>query len=267
MATSPLRILITGAGRAIGYATATELAERGHEVIATARNIDDVEPHAGVSFHRLDVTDLASIAGCLEQVGPVDVLVNNAALAGAGPLEDFPVERIRAMFETNTIGALNLIQAVVPAWRERGSGVIVNVSSVNGQVGSPLEGPYSATKFALEAISESLHYELGHFGIRTVIVQPGYIAPGMKSSARHDGPEIYGELWRQWDGTAYTVTGGQGRTSSAVAAAAIADAIENPDTPLRVRIGDDAELVLGTRQQLSDEDFEAAMRATLGLTW
>lgn len=267
MNASPLRILITGAGRAIGHAAAAELAARGHEVIATARDVGAADPIEGVRFVTLDVNDPASRAAALEAAGPIDVLVNNAALAGAGPLEDFPLDRLRSMVETNTLAPLAMIQAVVPSWRERGSGVIVNVSSVQGRVGSPLEGPYCATKFALEGLSEALHYELSHFGIRTVIVQPGYIAPGMKASPRHDGPDVYAELWNQWDGTSDTVTGGEGRTPPEVAARVIADAIEDPETPLRVRIGGDAEFILDAWKQLSDAEFEAAMRATLGLTW
>ena len=128
----------------------------------------------------LDVTDEASIANALAQAGELDAIVNNAAISGKGPMEDFPLEQLRDMFETNTFGPLRLVQHVLPQWRSRGSGVIVNVSSVQGRVATPLEGPYSGTKHALEAISESMHYELGHFGIRVVIVQPGYIAPGMK---------------------------------------------------------------------------------------
>ena len=129
--------------------------------------LDDLEVTHRVA---LDVTDPKSIAIALAEVGDLDAIVNNAALSGAGPLESFPIERLRAMFETNTFGALAMVQHVAPQWRKRGSGIIVNVSSVQGQVASPLEGPYAASKFALEALSESLHYELAHFGIRVVII-------------------------------------------------------------------------------------------------
>ncbi len=259
-------MLITGAGRAIGLATAHELVERGHEVIATARDSSVIDERPGLRRHDLDVTDDASVRACLAAIGEVDVLVNNAALADGGPLESFPLDGVRRMFETNTVGPLRMVQAVTPSWRERGSGVIVNISSVQGAVGAPLDGPYAMTKFALEAMSETLHFELRHFGIRTVIVQPGYIAPGMKAGERHPGPAVYDELRRQWDGTDDVVTGG-GRTAPEAAAAVIADAIERDDTPLRVRIGPDAEMVLGARAQLDDAAFEAAMREVLGLTW
>ena len=133
--------------------------------------------------------------------------MNNAALQGRGPLEDFPLDRFHATMDTNTYGPLRVAQALTPAWRERGSGIFVNVSSVQGRVATPLEGAYAASKYALEAISETLHYELAHFGIRVVIIQPGYIAPGMKRGTNHDGPAAYGPLWEQWDGTDTKVTG------------------------------------------------------------
>ena len=133
MARAP-RVLVTGAARAIGLATVQTLVNRGHSVIATARDISPLASLDGVEAHVLDVTSDASVAQCLAGVGPLDAIVNNAAMAGGGPLDGYPLERFRQMFETNALGALRLIQAVLPAWRERSSGVIVNVSSVNGQV-------------------------------------------------------------------------------------------------------------------------------------
>jgi NAD(P)-dependent dehydrogenase (short-subunit alcohol dehydrogenase family) len=262
-----VRVLITGAGRAIGAATASELSRRGHLVVATARDVsllDDLDVAQRVA---LDVTDDASVDEALARAGELDAIVNNAAVSGAGPLEDYPIDRLRAMFETNTLGLLRLTQRVVPAWRSRGSGVLVNVSSVQGRVSSPLEGAYAATKYALEALSETLHYELSHFGIRTVIIEPGYIAPGMKFAEKHRGPEIYQELWDQWEGTDAKVTGPSGRPGPEVVAVAIADAIEDPAAPLRVPVGADAEMIMATRSQLDDASFEAAMRQALALTW
>lgn len=262
-----MRILVTGAARAIGAATVAELADRGHEVVATARDISAMPARSNVDSVPLDVTDDESITSCLDRCGPLGAIVNNAALAGTGPLDGFPLDRLRAMWETNLVGALNLIQRVLPDWRRRGHGAIVNVSSVQGQVSSPLEGPYSATKYALEAISEALHYELRHFGIRTVIVQPGYIGPGMKAAPRHDGPSDYADLWRQWEGNDATLTGPGGRPGPELVARAIADAVEDELTPLRVSVGADADLILRTRKALDDAAFEAAMRSALGLTW
>jgi len=262
-----MRILITGSARAIGAATATELTRRGHHVIATARDVSLLEPLDVAQRLALDVTDEASIAAALDQAGAVDALVNNAGINGTGPLEDVSLDRLRGVFETNTFGALRLVQHLIPGWRARGHGVIVNVSSVQGRVASPLAGAYAASKFALEALSEALHYELAHFGIRVVIIEPGYIAPGMKSDDRSRANSVYDELWDQWDGTDAKVTGPGGRPGPEVPAVAIADAIEDPTTPLRVPVGADAEMIMAARHSLDDAAFEAAMRQVLGLTW
>jgi NAD(P)-dependent dehydrogenase (short-subunit alcohol dehydrogenase family) len=262
----PMRILITGAARAIGRATAEELLARGHDVVATARDPELLAGLDGARTHALDVTDDASVRACLAAVGELDAVVNNAAIIGAGPLEDYPIDQFRRVVETNLFGALRLIQGIVPSWRTRGSGVIVNVSSVQGRVATPLEGPYAASKHALEGLSETLHYEVAHFGIRVVIVEPGFIAPGMKHGDDHAGPPEYRQLWDEWSGTDATLNA-DGRPGSDLVARAIADAIEQPDTPLRVAVGADAEMIFATRDAMSDADFEAAMRATIGLTW
>jgi len=262
-----MRILITGAGRAIGAATATELTRAGHQVVATARDVSTLR-HLDVSLRLpLDVTDDTSVAAALEAAGELDAVVNNAALNGKGPLESFPVDQLEAVFATNVFGALRVVQPLLSGWRTRGSGVIVNVSSIQGRVATPLDGPYSASKYALESLSETLHYELGHFGIRVVIVEPGYTAPGMKVGGRVPGDAAYAELWDQWEHTDEVVTGASGRPGPETVAAAIVAAVEDPATPLRVPVGDDASLVLGARSALGDAEFEASMRAMLGLTW
>jgi len=263
-----MRILITGAGRAIGASTANVLAAAGHEVVATARDaalLTDLD----VSMRlELDVTDEASVDACLAEAGPLDVIVNNAAIQGKAPLEAFPLDHLRAMIETNVIGPVRMIQKVLPSWRERGTGVIVNISSIQGRVATPLEGPYAATKFALEALTESLHYEVGHFGIRLVLVEPGYTSPGMKGTGMDLAyPDAYQGLYDQWNGTDDKVTGAAGRPGPEVVGQAILGAIENPATPLRVRVGEDTEMVLGARSAMDDASFEATMRAVLDLSW
>ena len=266
-----MRILITGSARAIGAATADELSRAGHEVIATARDVSLLDGLDVAMRLPLDVSDEASVATALDQAGELDAIVNNAAVSCKGPMEAVPVERLRDMFETNTFGPLRLVQRVLPQWRSRGSGVVVNVSSVQGRVSSPLEGPYSATKHALEAISEALHYELGALRHPDGDRPAGpSIAPGMKAGRRRrrrrrlparpvgavggDRPE--GHRWPNGRLRA----GAGGRRPSA-------RAIEDPATPLRVPVGEDAVTVLGARDALDDAAFEAAMRKTLGMTW
>src|SRR4029078_6170503 len=260
-----LKILITGAARGIGMATAQVLANRGHSVVAT--DISPLNGLEGIQAHVLDVTSDDSVARCLKEVGPLDAIVNNAAIFGGGPVEGYPLGRFRQMFETNTLGALRVIQAVLPAWRKRGSGVIVNVSSVNGRVSSPLRAAYSASKFALESLTESLHLEVRHFGIRSVLIEPGAIATGTHASQTHTGPADYAGLWEQYTGADTKTTGPSGPPGPEVVALAIARAIEDPATPLRVPVRQDAEMILGARRSLDDQAFEDAMRKAVGFTW
>ena len=259
-----LRVLITGAARGIGMATAQILANQGHSVVAT--DVSALSGLEGIQAHVLDVTSDDSVARCLKEVGPLDAIVNNAGITGGGPVEGYPLDRIRQIFETNTLGALRVIQAVLPAWRKRGSGVIVNVSSVGGRVSAPLEAAYNTSKFALEALTESLHLEVRHFGIRSVLIEPGTIAPGMKASEPHKGPADYAGLWEQWAG-AHTKMTGPSLPGPEVVALAIASAIEDPATPFRVPVGQDAQMILGMRRSLDDQAFEDAMRKAVGLTW
>ena len=263
-----MRVLVTGAARAIGRATVEVLAQRGHEVVATARDVALLEGLPAALVLALDVSDTESVRKAVAESGELDAIVNNAALTGYGPLETYPLDRFTRVLDVNTVGPLRLAQAVLPHWRKRGSGVLVNISSVQGKIGTPLEGPYAASKHALEAMSESMYFELGHFGIRLVIVEPGYIAPGMKhNDADHRGPEAYAELHAQWSDTVSTLVGPEGRPGPETVALAVAGAIEDPDTPVRVEVGNDAVMVLELRRNQRDAEFEATMRQALGLTW
>lgn len=263
-----MRVLVTGAGSGIGAATARVLTARGHEVVATARRIEALEELDVAGALALDVTDDASVAACVAAAGPIDALVNNAGISETGPLETFPHEALQRMFETNVLGPMRMVRALVPTMRRRGHGVVVNVTSVEGRVAAPLAGAYCGTKHALEALSETLALEVGHFGVRVVVIQPGYIAPGMRNTVRHgeDGTP-YEELRRQWSGADATLVGPAGRPAPELVGEAIAAAIDDPATPLRVPVGADAELILATRSQQDDATFHATMREVIGLTW
>lgn len=266
-----MRILVTGAATGIGRATAIELTKRGHEVVATARRVDALHDLDVADRLQLDVTDEASVARAIAAAGDLDGIVNNAGLSEPGPIEGYPAEALRRVLETNVVGPVLVSQAVIAQLRERGGGVIVNVGSVQGRIGIPFGGAYCASKHALEGFSEVLRYEIGHFGIRVVLIEPGYIAsgaayePGRERISHGDHLSVYDELRDQWNGSDDKVAGV--RPGPEVVAAAIADAIDDPSTPFRVRVGADADLVLGVRSTMDDETFEATMRATLDLTW
>ena len=263
------RVLITGCSTGIGRATAVELAARGHEVVATARRPGTLEGLEVAATLALDVDDDASVAAAVAVAGDVDVLVNNAGWEAGGPVERVPLDRVKAMFETNVFGVTRMVQAVAPGLRAKGAGTIVNVSSMAGRVAAPLNAFYSASKFAVEAISESLHYELGHFGIRVVIIEPGNIATNFGDNVQRFGEDTapWDELRREWDKASEVLGGGGDVPGPEVVAMAVADAIEAEDPPLRVPVGADAEMVAAVRSSSDDAAFEAAMRETLGLTW
>src|SRR5918994_3547096 len=264
-----MRVLITGCSTGFGRATAVELTKRGHDVVATARRpetLDDLDVAACV---RLDVDDDASVGAAVAEAGPLDALVNNAGFGVSGPIERVPIEEIRRMLETNLLGAVRMIQAVLPAMREQGSGTIVNVSSLAGRATGPIGGTYAATKHALEAISESLHYEVGHFGIRVRVVEPGYFETGFQGKEPRFGLDTppYDELDRQWASAFEKLRGGEPAPGAEPVAQVIADAVESTERRLRWPVGVDADMVLAARTSLDDEAFEDAMRGVLGLEW
>jgi NAD(P)-dependent dehydrogenase (short-subunit alcohol dehydrogenase family) len=264
------RALVTGCSTGIGRATAVELTKRGFEVVATARRPEVLEDLDLADRLRLDVDDEASVSECLAKVGEVDVLVNNAGVGIHAPVEKGPVDEVRKILETNVLGAVRMIQAVVPQMRERGSGTIVNVSSIAGRVSAPLGGFYSASKYALEAISEALHYEIGHWGVKVRIVEPGAFDTSFGDNRRIfavDEPP-YDELDEVWEKAQGRLQGEAGtRPGPEVVAQTIADAAEGKEDKLRWPVGDDAKLVLDVRTSMNDEDFEATMRQTLELDW
>jgi NAD(P)-dependent dehydrogenase (short-subunit alcohol dehydrogenase family) len=172
------RILITGASRGIGRGTAVALAARGHEVIATARDVTSLDDVPAAVRLSLDVTDQASVDAAIARAGRVDVLVSNAGETVRAPLETVPIEAVRHIFELNTLGALRVAQAVLPGMRAQGSGQLIFLSSIQGRLVVPLIGAYAASKWALEALAETLAVEAGHFGISVHVLQPGAVSSG-----------------------------------------------------------------------------------------
>jgi len=181
MSASSSVVLITGCSTGIGRATASHLASRGYTVIATARRVEDLADlaAAGCRTLPLDVTDEASMRAAVDAAeaahGRIDVLVNNAGYSQSGAVESVPLARTRAQFETNVFGLLRLSQLVLPGMRRRRAGRIVNVSSMGGRLVFPGGGVYHASKYAVEALSDALRYELRPFGIAVVLIEPGLI--------------------------------------------------------------------------------------------
>lgn len=255
-------VIITGSSSGIGLATALELGRAGHQVYATMRNpanapqlgIQAASEGLPISILTMDVDSDQSVVGCFEnlrqQGRQIDVLVNNAGIERHGSVEELPMEAFRSIMETNYFGALRCIREVVPAMRRRGSGCIINVTSVSGKISSTPLGAYAASKFALEAVSEALAQEMKPFGVRVAIVQPGIIDTPMAHSVRNAPPSRY----RQGRHLAalFTASLEQPTPPSAVAAV-IRNVIESGDWTLRHPAGPDAELFMSWRAAMSDE--------------
>ena len=181
MARTSTVVLITGCSTGIGRATAERLAKKGWNVYASARRPESIEDlkQKGCKTLALDVTDEASMRAAVDQVvgeeGAVGALVNNAGYSQSGALESVPMDQLRRQFETNVFGLLRMCQLVLPGMREQRDGRIVNISSMGGRVTFPGGGAYHATKYAVEALSDVLRFEVSGFGIHVVLIEPGLI--------------------------------------------------------------------------------------------
>jgi NAD(P)-dependent dehydrogenase (short-subunit alcohol dehydrogenase family) len=180
-------VLITGASSGYGLETARHFHDKGWNVIATMRNPrEDVLPKSPrLRLLPLDVTSPESIAAAVEAAGPIDVLVNNAGIGVVGAFEATPLSHIRKVFETNTFGVMAMAQAVIPQFRERRSGTVINVTSSVTLAPMPLAAAYTASKMAIEGFTGSLAHELAFFDVKVKLVEPGY-APTTRFAANTD---------------------------------------------------------------------------------
>ncbi len=258
----------TGTSSGIGYATALHLAQNGYRVWAGMRNLDKAAPlraaAAGLPLEviALDVSSTASVETAFRAAaadGPVDVLVNNAGISGASPLELTPEAEHQAMFDTNYFGAIRCIRAVLPAMRERRSGAIVNVTSVAGIVAIPNQIAYSASKWALECAGEALAHELWRFGVRVINVEPGVVMTSIfensAGATRYDKTSPYQPLMRR-NGKFYAA-GFRNPSQPEDVARRILEAIEAKEYRLRWTVGQDAAGFAAGRPRISDETWVA----------
>jgi NAD(P)-dependent dehydrogenase (short-subunit alcohol dehydrogenase family) len=259
------RIVITGASRGIGSATALELARAGHQVFATMRNPfgspelgeQAVKEKLPIHIETMDVDSDESVKRAFDRIlaqGPVDVLVNNAGIERTGAIEETPLVDFRTCMETNYFGAIRCIQAVVRPMRERGSGAIINVTSVAGKISLSPMAPYSASKFALEALSEALAQELRAFGVRVAIVEPGIIDTRMARNIEHmSSSKVYPQVRRCATMFEATIAAGAGQPS--VVGQKVREIVESATWQLRHPVGPDAEPFLGWRGSMKDENW------------
>jgi NAD(P)-dependent dehydrogenase (short-subunit alcohol dehydrogenase family) len=267
-------VLITGCSSGIGHATAELLAREGWTVYATARKpetLSDLE-RAGCRLLGLDVTDDASMAAAVETVegaeGAVGVLINNAGYSQSGAVESVPMEQVRRQFDTNVFGLIRMCQLVLPGMRRQHWGRIVNLSSMGGRLTFPGGGMYHATKYAVEAISDALRFEVRGFGVEVIIVEPGLIVTNFGNTAAAsvgpgdaDGPyasfnrDVARATEQVYKGPLSRLGGGP-----EVVAKTIAGAL-NADRPkARYPVTASARVMMGQRRLMPDRVWDLLMR-------
>jgi NAD(P)-dependent dehydrogenase (short-subunit alcohol dehydrogenase family) len=265
-------VLITGASTGIGRSTAKLFHQQGWNVVATMRSPDkdtELASLTNVLCLPLDVTKVETIQAAIDraigQFGSIDVIVNNAGYALIGAFEACDLADIRGQFETNVFGLMSVTQAILPHFRHRQQGVLINVASVGGRVTFPLYSPYHATKWAVDGFSESLQYELRQLNIKVKIIEPGAIKTDFYtrslSIAKRAGLTAYDryieQVLPQLDRA-----GSQGSPSE-VTAKVIYQAATDGTWKLRYPAGGNAGLLLAMRKLLPDAWFTALIRRSL----
>ena len=267
-------VLITGCSTGIGRATAERLARAGMTVYASARrpeSIEDLEER-GCKTLALDVTDEQSMRAAVEQVeqaeGAVGALVNNAGYSQSGAIESVRLDDVRRQFETNVFGLLRMCQLVLPGMRRQHYGRIVNISSMGGKLVFPGGGAYHATKFAVEAISDAMRFEVRGFGVHVVVIEPGLIktefgtaaSSSIETGTDRDGPYAdFNEAVSKTTADAYEGNMARLAAGPDAVAAAIDKAITSRRPRPRYRVAASARLMLGLRTLLPDRAWDAAV--------
>jgi NAD(P)-dependent dehydrogenase (short-subunit alcohol dehydrogenase family) len=263
-------VLITGCSSGIGRAIAERLAAAGRRVYASARDPESIADLAekGCETLALDVLDEASMRDAVARVehaeGAVGVLVNNAGYGQSGALEAVPIDAVRRNFETNLYGYMRMAQLVLPGMRRQGRGRIVNMSSVAGRVTMPGSGCYSATKFAIEAMSDALRFEVRGFGVRVVVIEPGPIRTNFTATANAGLPDAggvyagYHAAVAKADAEADQSRLLAGDAKDVARTVERAIAARNPRTRYRVTLP--ARLLPALRRALPDRAFDAFLR-------
>jgi NAD(P)-dependent dehydrogenase (short-subunit alcohol dehydrogenase family) len=266
--------VVTGSSSGIGFETALTLARNGFYTYATMRNLEkskNITEIANIEklplqVVQLDVNDERSVKDAIDKIVAenkrIDLLVNNAGYGLFGSLEDISIEEIKAQFETNFFGVIRVTQQVLSVMRKQNSGTIVNVSSVGGRIGVPVLSAYQSTKFALEGLSESMSYELEPFGIRVVIIEPGFIRTNIITSSTSakkdlDSKSPYFSLTQKVKNHFKSMIENASSSSPPEEVAkVILQAITSENPQLRYTVGNDAATIIQARMNMPDKEFK-----------
>jgi short-subunit dehydrogenase len=233
-------VLVTGASSGIGQATAQLLAEHGFKVFGTARKPAAAAKSSNVTMVPLDVRSDDSVRACVDRVGQIDVLVNNAGYSLMGAAEETSLDEAKAQLETNFFGVVRMVNAVLPAMRKAGSGKIINIGSLAGITAIPFGAFYTASKFALEGYTEALWHELRPLGIHATLIEPGFVHTAIGEST-----QIAAAPLPPYDGVRQRATAALGRhVEHGIAPDAVAKTVlraaQSRSPSLRYRVGTDA---------------------------
>jgi short-subunit dehydrogenase len=271
--------VVTGSSSGIGFETSLLLARKGFSTYATMRNlnksqkINDITEKENLPLKvlQLDVTDDKSVKDAIRQIkdesSRIDVLVNNAGYGLMGALDDLSIDEFKSQFETNFFGVIRVTKEVIPIMRNQKNGNIINVSSVGGKIGIPLNSAYISSKFALEGLSESMRYELEQFGIDVILIEPGVVKTNFfenadvivnnnTSTTTNNKTSVYSQLTQKlFEGFEPMLKSNSSSLPSDVAEI-IYQAIESKNREVRYPVGKDAVSIIQTRQNLSDKELE-----------
>ena len=269
--------LVTGGSTGIGFETSLLLARNGFYTYATMRNLNKSlkikeiaeKENLHLKVLKLDVTDDESVKDAIRQIiderSRIDVLVNNAGYGVMGAVEDLSLNEFKSQFETNFFGVIRVTKEVIPIMRKQGNGNIINVSSVGGIIGLPLNSAYISSKFALEGWSESMRYELEQFGVDVLLIEPGVVKTNFfenvvinnnnNMSSPDNKTSAYSQLTQKlFEGFVPMLNSSTSSAPSDVAEV-IYQAIESNNREVRYPVGKDAVSIIKMRQKLSDKDF------------
>lgn len=267
--------VVTGSSSGIGLSTSLSLSKNGYRTYATMRNLakrDSLQSvsdkqHLSIRVVQLDVTDENSINNAIQSIlsesGRIDLLVNNAGYVLTGAFEDIGIDEIKALYETNVFGMIRVTQAVLPIMRKQGSGRIINISSGAGRVGYPGDSAYVSSKFALEGLSESMAFEVEQFGIKTVLVEPGFIRTSIgeniaiaKKSQRPNS--TYSQMMQRM--SSYRGKMLENAPDANLVANVVVEAATAKEPNLRYLAGKDVQQMVAAKKSMSDEEFHKMVK-------
>ncbi|MFL6511390.1 MAG: SDR family oxidoreductase [Nitrososphaera sp.] len=262
----------------MGLATSLALAKNGYLTYATMRNLDKRrslesladKQHLPIKVVQLDVTDenlvKKALQSILSEAGRIDLLVNNAGYGLTGAFEDIGIDEIKSLYETNVFGVIRVTQAVLPIMRKQRSGRIINISSGAGRIGFPGSSAYVSSKFALEGLSESMAFEVEQFGIRTVLVEPGFVrtnfAENVAIAKKAQNPNSpYSQMMQMMSSNRDSMF--ENASDANLVASVVVEAATAKEPNLRYLAGKDVQQMMAAKKNMSDEEFYKVVKQGL----